>query len=75
MAKQEIFDNELDYVSGGKITYTWNGEHGTIGINGNNNFILVDKDAFGAFYMANKETMSEVDILKSLYAQGIIRKP
>lgn len=75
MAKREILDFELENVTGGKITYTWNGTEGSIGINGNNNFVLLDKDAFGEFYMKNKDTMAEVDILKALYAQGIIRKP
>ena len=74
MAKVELFDDQLDNVAGGKITYTWDGKQGSIGINGNNNFILLNKDKFGAFYAANKDTMSELDILKALYAQGIITK-
>lgn len=73
--KQEIHDEELDLVTGGKITYTWNGSYGSIGINGNNNFLLLDKDAFGAYYAANKDTMAEVDILRNLYAMGIIKRP
>lgn len=73
--KVEITDFELENVTGGKITYTWDGTQGSIGINGNNNFVLLDKDAFGAYYSKHKDTMSEVDILKNLYAQHIIVKP
>lgn len=75
MSKLEIREEELDKVSGGQITYTWDGTQGTIGINGNNNFILLDKDAFGAYYSQVKDTMAEKDILKELFAKGIIKKP
>lgn len=73
--KREILDFELENVTGGKITYTWNGTEGSIGINGNNNFVLVNKDAFGEYYSKYKDTLPEVQILRNLYAQGIIRKP
>ena len=73
--KREILDFELENVAGGKITYTWNGTEGSIGINGNNNFALQDKEAFGQYYTEHKDTMPEVDILRNLYAQGIITKP
>lgn len=71
----EIKDNELNDVTGGKITYTWNGTTGSIGINGNNNFVLLDKNAFGAYYSQVKDTLSEKEILKNLMAKGIIKKP
>lgn len=73
--KREILDFELENVTGGKITYTWNGTEGSIGINGNNNFVLVNKDAFGEYYTKYKDSLPEVQILRNLYAQGIIRKP
>lgn len=73
--RHEILDQELDNVAGGKITYTWNGEKGSIGINGNNNFVLLDKNAFGNYYSQHKDTMTEKEILKNLLAQGIIKRP
>lgn len=75
MAKQEIFDADLENIVGGQITYTWNGHIGSIGINGYNNFVLLNKDAFGAFYMEHKGEMTEKEILKRLFGLGIIRKP
>jgi len=41
--KQEIQEEELDQVTGGTITYTWDGTQGSIGINGCNNFVLLNK--------------------------------
>lgn len=73
--KVELLDEELDAIEGGKITYTWNGTIGTIGINGNNPYILLDKDAFGAYYTEVKETMGETKILKNLRKMGIIKAP
>lgn len=73
--KQEILDAELDNISGGQITYTWDGTQGSIGINGYNNFILLNKDAFGKYYMEVKDTMPEKEILKNLLAQNIIARP
>ena len=75
MSKIDIREEDLDNVTGGKITYTWNGTEGSIGINGNNNFKLLNKDAFVSYYAENKETMTEKDILKNLAAMGIIVKP
>lgn len=71
----EIENSELENINGGEITYTWDGTQGTIGINGYNNFILLDKDAFGNYYSEVKDYMPEVEILKNLYAMGIIKKP
>ena len=73
--KIEINDAELNDVAGGQITYTWDGNHGTIGRNGNNRYILVDKAAFIAYYNENKDTMSEATIIKNLLAQGIATLP
>ena len=75
MAKVAIFDEDLDNVTGGKITYTWDGSVGTIGINGKNPYILLDKNAFGAYYAKVKDEKSETQILKDLLAKGIIKKP
>lgn len=74
MSKVAIFDDELDNVTGGKITYTWDGSRGTIGINDNNAFILLDKDAFISYYNSVKGTgIKESAILKNLLAKGIIK--
>lgn len=73
--RKEILDKELENIAGGKITYTWTGTVGSIGINGYNNFILLDKDAFGEYYSQVKDTMPEVDILRNLFAKGIIKLP
>ena len=69
----ELFDNDLDNVTGGEITYTWEGSCGTIGINGNNAFKLLDKDAFISYYNSVKGTgIKESQVLKDLLAKGII---
>ncbi len=71
----ELFDNDLDNVTGGEITYTWEGSQGTIGINGNNPFVLLDKDAFISYYNSVKGTgVKESQVLNDLLAKGIIRK-
>lgn len=75
MANRVEITDDLENISGGKITYTWNGTQGSIGINGYNNFVLLNKDAFGAFYAEHKDTMTEKEILKSLLEQGIISRP
>lgn len=76
MGREAIFDSDLDNVTGGKITYTWDGSSGTIGINGNNAFALLDKDAFVSYYNSVKGTgIKESEILKNLLAKGIIKKP
>ena len=71
-SRKEIMESELSKISGGEITYTWNGEEGSIGINGCNNFKLLDKDGFISYYKEVKDSMPEKDILKNLYAMGII---
>ena len=75
MGKQAIFDDDLDLVTGGAITYTWDGSQGTIGINGNNNFVLLDKNAYISYYNSVKGTgMKESAILSQLLKKGIIKK-
>ena len=71
-SRKEIMESELSKISGGEITYTWNGEEGSIGINGCNNFKLLDKDGFISYYKKVKDSMPEKDILKNLYSMGII---
>ncbi len=74
MAKMELHDDELDLVTGGDITYTWNGTSGTVGINGNNPFILVNKPAFVTYLNKVHGTMTDAEILTNLLAQGVIKK-
>lgn len=72
--KIELNDEELDLVSGGDISYTWNGTSGRIGIDGNNKYILVDKDAFVAYYNKAHGNESDGAILAHLLKSGIARK-
>ena len=72
---QQLNDDELDLVSGGQITFSWNGTTGSIGMDGYNPFILTDRDAFAAYYNSVQGTMSDVDILRNLVAMGIAVKP
>lgn len=75
MSKVALFDDELDNVTGGEITYTWDGTTGTIGIDNNNAFILLDKNAFTSYYNSVKGTgIKESAVLKNLLAKGIIKK-
>ena len=74
-SREYLLDEELENVTGGKITYTWDGSAGTIGINGNNAFVLLDKDAFVSYYNSVKGTgIKESQVLKNLLAKGIIKK-
>ena len=75
MSKMELHDDELDLVNGGDITYTWNGTSGTIGINGYNPFILVNKEAFVKYLNKVHGTMKDSEILTYLLEQGIAKKP
>ena len=75
MSKVELFDEELNDVTGGRITYTWDGDKGTIGINGNNNLTLLDKNAFVAYYKSVQGTgVKDSQILKDLIAKGIVTR-
>ena len=73
--RTELSNEELDFVNGGDITYTWNGTSGTIGLDGNNPFILVDKDAYLEYFNKVHGTMTDGDILRYLLAHGIAKVP
>lgn len=76
MGNREVLnDQELDFVNGGRLTYTWDGTTGSFGVNGNNPYILVSKDAYLAYYNEVKDDLSELEIVKNLLKKGIIRKP
>jgi len=72
----ELFDDELENVTGGKITFTWSSADniGTIGIDGNNCLVLLDKAAFLSYYKSVQGTMTDGAILKQLLAKGIAKK-
>lgn len=71
----ELFDTDLENVNGGEITYTWEGDQGTIGINGYNPFVLLDKGAFISYYNSVKGTgVTEAEVLSTLLARGIIKQ-
>ena len=70
-----INDEQLDNVSGGKITYTWDGSEGTLGMNGNNKYKLLDKSKFISIYNEMKDDYSDADIIRELREQGVIKKP
>lgn len=71
----ELTDEMLENVVGGEITYTWDGTQGTIGINGYNPFILLNKDAFITYYNSVKGTgITEAEVLTYLLQKGYITK-
>lgn len=70
----EIKDEELENISGGAITYTWDGTQGSLGIDGNNPFTLLDKKAFLEVYNEMFGKYSDVEILKVLKQRKIIVK-
>jgi len=75
MEKIMINDADLDNVTGGKITYTWDGNSGTIGIGGNNCFVLVNKEAFVSYYKSVEGTgMKDSEILTNLIKKGYVKK-
>lgn len=71
----EIKDEQLDNVSGGAITYTWNGTEGSLGIDGNNIYKLLNKDAFLGVYNDMFGKYTDLEIIKELKARGIVIKP
>ena len=71
--RKEIFEESLDSVSGGRITYTWDGTTGTIGIDGDNPFTLVDKEGFVSYYKANGSSMDDATMLNKLMELGYIQ--
>ena len=68
----EIKDGLLENVAGGAITYTWDGNQGSLGINGNNPYTLKDKDAFLEVYNEMFGKASDTKIIDVLYEKGII---
>ena len=74
MSKVELNIEDMELVAGGDITYTWDGEKGTIGINGNNPFILVDKKGFVDYMNEVHGTMTDAEILSNLLEMGVIKK-
>ena len=72
--RQMISENDLDNVTGGKITYTWDGSSGTIGLNGRNLYTLVNKDAFVAYYKTVQGTgVKDSQVLRYLLENGIAK--
>lgn len=73
--REQINDEELFQVAGGQITYCWNGNEGSLGMNGNNKYKLLDKNAFLDIYREMFGKYSDADIIRTLREQGIIVKP
>ena len=71
----EINDEQLDTVNGGAITYTWDGTQGSLGVNGTNPYILLNKDAFLKVYNEMFGKYHDAEIIKELKKQKIIKKP
>ena len=68
----QLFEDDLVDVTGGQITYTWDGTSGTIGMNGRNPYTLVDKDAFVAYYKSVQGTgIKDSQVLRYLLEHGI----
>lgn len=73
--RHEINEEQLGNISGGAITYTWDGETGSLGLNGVNKYMLLDKDAFLEVYNELFGKVSDADIICELREKGIIKKP
>lgn len=71
--KFEILDEELENINGGRITYTWDGTVGTIGKDGVNPYILVDKDKFIEYYNAEGRQHTDAENLRYLLEHGIAK--
>lgn len=69
-----INEEQLENISGGAITYTWDGHTGSLGIDGNNIFTLLDKTAYLKVYNEYFGKKSDVEIIQILKKQGIIKK-
>lgn len=72
----ELNDLDLENVNGGQITFTWSSADniGTIGLDGHNSLILLDKAAFLDYYKSVQGTMTDGAVLKQLIARGIAKK-
>ena len=76
MSKRMIINEEqLDSVTGGKITYTWDGSQGSLGMNGVNKYILLDKNAIIKVYNEMSSDYNDAEIIRALREQHIIVKP
>lgn len=71
----EITEDNLQRVSGGAITYTWDGEQGSLGINGRNIYTLVDKKGFLEVYHEMFGKYNDLEIIAVLKEKGYIYKP
>ena len=71
----EIEDELLDNIDGGAITYTWDGNQGSLGVNGNNPYQLVDKSKFLEIYNDMFGKYNDAEIIKELKKQGVVKKP
>ena len=70
-----INDDQLEAINGGAITYTWDGNSGSLGIDGVNKYKLLDKGRFLEVYNDMFGEYSDAEIIKELRNQGIIKKP
>ncbi len=70
-----INEDQLDNVTGGAITYTWDGQTGSLGLNGKNTYILLSKTAFLEVYNELFGKVSDAEIIKTLREKKIIKKP
>jgi len=70
-----INEEQLDNVTGGAITYTWDGKTGSLGLNGKNTYMLLDKAAFLEVYNELFGKVSDAEIIKTLREKKIIKKP
>ncbi len=70
-----IEEELLDNINGGAITYTWNGQTGSLGIDGKNIYTLHDKEAYLKVYNENFGKKNDLEIIKILKQKGIITKP
>ena len=76
MSKRMIINEEqLDSVTGGKITYTWDGSQGSLGMNGVNKYILLDKNAIIKVYNEMSSDYNDAEIIRALREKHIIVKP
>lgn len=73
--REPINDQEVMQVNGGAITYCWDGNKGSLGMNGNNKYELHDKEAFLKIYREMFGQYSDADIIRRLREKGIISKP
>ena len=73
--KQKIADSMLDDVTGGKLTFSWDGETGRCGMDGNDRFVYTDKEAFEALLRKciQNNGLSDVETLRELFVSGIVR--